>query len=83
MRRELVHTHLMALVLPEVVRGPASATTALHRPLFDEGTRGSLFDLCFDNLLIYKYFSFLVSYILSRNSKLWLDMGSVLVFTGL
>ena len=64
----------MGLVCSAVRLGPVSAETASHRPLFD---------LCFENLVIYKYFSFLVSYILSRDHKLWLDEGSVFVFTGL
>ena len=67
----------LVLIHSTAMLDPGRAEASFHGPLFGEEAWDSQFDLGLENLMIYKHFSLLVSYILSRNYQLWLNLVPV------
>lgn len=71
--------HFMVLIFSTVILHPGRTEASLRGPLFGEDAWDSQFDFRFEDLVIYKHFSFLVSCILSRNYQLWLNLVPVFI----
>ena len=65
-----VHLCFVVLICSTAMLDPGRAEASLRRPLFGEDDWKSHFDWSSEKLVTYKDFSFLVSYILSRNYQL-------------
>lgn len=74
-----MHLCFVVLICSTAVLDPGGAEAPLHGPLFGEDAWKGHLDGGFEKFVIYKDFSFLVSYILSRNYQLWLNVMAVFV----